>query len=41
MTGERPRPPRLPPRWLLRSFWAADRAYYGLTGRRRGLPPEA
>ena len=37
MTGERPRPPRLPPRWLFRSYWVVDRAYHRLTGGRRGL----
>jgi deazaflavin-dependent oxidoreductase (nitroreductase family) len=29
--------PRLPPRWFVRLFWAAHRAFYRLTGGRRGL----
>jgi deazaflavin-dependent oxidoreductase (nitroreductase family) len=29
--------PRLPPRWFIRSFWAAQRALYALTGGRFGL----
>jgi deazaflavin-dependent oxidoreductase (nitroreductase family) len=29
--------PRLPPRWFIRSFWAAQRALYALTGGRLGL----
>jgi deazaflavin-dependent oxidoreductase (nitroreductase family) len=33
----RSRPPRLPPRWFIRSAWIVHRAYYRLTGGRRGL----
>jgi deazaflavin-dependent oxidoreductase (nitroreductase family) len=29
--------PSLPPRWFVRLFWAAHRAFYRLTGGRRGL----
>jgi len=29
--------PRLPPRWFVRSAWVGHRAYYRLTGGRRGL----
>ena len=32
-----PRPPRLPPRWFVRSFWRAHRGIYRLTGGRVGL----
>jgi deazaflavin-dependent oxidoreductase (nitroreductase family) len=31
------RPPRLPPRWFVRSAWVVHRGYYRLTGGRRGL----
>ena len=32
-----PRPPRLPPRWFIRTFWVAHRAWHRATGGRRGL----
>lgn len=32
-----PRSPRLPPRWLIRSFWVAHRALYAVTRGRIGL----
>ncbi|WP_353708916.1 nitroreductase/quinone reductase family protein [Cellulosimicrobium sp. ES-005] len=31
------RPPRLPPRWFVRTAWVVHRAYYRVTGHRRGL----
>ena len=31
------RPPRVPPRWFVRSAWVVHRGYYRLTGGRRGL----
>jgi len=31
------RSPRLPPRWFVRTAWVGHRAYYRLTGGRRGL----
>ncbi len=31
------RPPRLPPRWFIRSFWVGHRAIYSVTGGRLGL----
>jgi deazaflavin-dependent oxidoreductase (nitroreductase family) len=31
------RPPRLPPRWFVRSFWVIHRALFTLTGGRFGL----
>jgi F420H(2)-dependent quinone reductase len=31
------RAPRLPPRWVIRSFWALHRAIYSVTGGRFGL----
>jgi deazaflavin-dependent oxidoreductase (nitroreductase family) len=31
------RSPRLPPRWFVRGAWVVHRAYYRLTGGRRGL----
>lgn len=31
------RPPRLPPRWFVRAAWVVHRAYYRVTGGRRGL----
>jgi deazaflavin-dependent oxidoreductase (nitroreductase family) len=38
--GGRPEaPPRLPPRWFVRFFWAAHRALYRITGGRLGLRP--
>ena len=33
------RPPRLPPRWFVRSAWVFHRCYYRMTGGRRGLWP--
>lgn len=36
------RPVRVPPRWFVRSAWAAHRALYRITGHRAGLwPPRA
>jgi len=35
--GERPRSPRMPPRWFVRSAWILHRAMYRVTGGRRGL----
>jgi deazaflavin-dependent oxidoreductase (nitroreductase family) len=37
VSGERKKAPRLPPRWFVRSFWAAHRALYRTTGGRVGL----
>ncbi len=37
MTAESKRSARLPPRWFIRLFWAAQRAIYSVTGGRRGL----
>ena len=37
MTAESQRPPRLPPRWFVRSAWVVHRAIYRLTAGRRGL----
>jgi deazaflavin-dependent oxidoreductase (nitroreductase family) len=31
------KPPRMPPRWFVRGAWIAHRAYYRVTGGRRGL----
>lgn len=31
------RPPRIPPRWFVRAAWVFHRAYYRVTGGRRGL----
>jgi F420H(2)-dependent quinone reductase len=31
------RPARLPPRWFIRTAWLAHRAYFRITGGRRGL----
>ena len=31
------KPPRMPPRWFVRAAWAFHRAYYRVTGGRRGL----
>ena len=41
--AERPKSPRLPPRWFIRVAWIAHRALYRFTGHRRGLwtPTEA
>ncbi len=36
-TTATPRSPRLPPRWVIRSFWMVHRALYRLSGGRRGL----
>jgi deazaflavin-dependent oxidoreductase (nitroreductase family) len=36
---ESKRTPFLPPRWFVRSAWQVHRAYYRLTGGRRGLWP--
>jgi deazaflavin-dependent oxidoreductase (nitroreductase family) len=33
----RARKPRLPPRWFVKTFWTAHRAYLRLSGGRRGL----
>lgn len=35
--GEQPTSPRIPPRWFVRTAWVVHRAYYRLTGHRRGL----
>ncbi len=35
--SEPARSPRLPPRWFVRSAWIVHRAYYRITGGRRGL----
>ncbi len=37
MTDTRTTPPRLPPRWFIRTAWALHRALYAITGGRRGL----
>src|SRR6478672_4324160 len=37
MTEQRPRSPRLPPRWFIRSAWVVHRTILRLTGGRRGL----
>ena len=37
MEGTSTQKKRLPPRWVIRSAWAAHRAIYRLTGGRRGL----
>ena len=34
---ERKRPPKLPPRWFIRSAWVVHRAIHRFTGGRRGL----
>ncbi len=31
------KPPRMPPRWFVRSAWSFHRAYHRVTGGRRGL----
>ena len=31
------KPPRMPPRWFVRTAWAFHRGYYRVTGGRRGL----
>jgi deazaflavin-dependent oxidoreductase (nitroreductase family) len=37
VSGDRGRPPWLPPRWFVRLAWSAHRALYRLTGGRAGL----
>ena len=37
MSVERQKKRKLPPRWFVRLAWAVHRAYYRLTGGRRGL----
>jgi len=37
MSNEGKRPPRLPPRWFVRTVWRAHRLMYRLTGGRVGL----
>jgi len=37
MSGLSQRPPSLPPRWFIRSFWAAQRFLYAVTRGRLGL----
>ncbi len=37
MSGKANESARLPPRWFVRVFWTAHRAFYRLTGGRRGL----
>lgn len=37
MNTSEPKPPRLPPRWFIRFFWAAHRAVVRRTNGRRGL----
>jgi deazaflavin-dependent oxidoreductase (nitroreductase family) len=37
MTAEGRQPQRLPPRWLIRTFWVLHRAVYAVTGGRLGL----
>ncbi len=37
MSNTRNRPPRLPPRWFVRSFWLAHRGLYRISGGRLGL----
>lgn len=32
-----PKPPRMPPRWFVRTAWYGHRAWYRVTGGRRGL----
>lgn len=39
MSEPAPRSPFLPPRWVIRTFWKAHRAWFRLTGGRRGLWP--
>lgn len=39
MSEPAPRSPFLPPRWVIRLFWKAHRAWFRLTGGRRGLWP--
>jgi len=42
MPGESERTPRLPPRWFILLFWKVHRAWFRVTGGRRGLwPPRA
>lgn len=35
--GPGTKPPRMPPRWFVRAAWSVHRAYYRITGGRRGL----
>jgi deazaflavin-dependent oxidoreductase (nitroreductase family) len=37
MTEPSTKPPSLPPRWFIRTFWVGQRALYGVTGGRLGL----
>lgn len=37
MSNDRNRPPRLPPRWFVHTFWRVHRGVYRLTGGRVGL----
>ena len=37
MSAARPRSPRLPPRWFVRTAWVVHRAIHRVTGGRRGL----
>ena len=37
MTDPSTKPPSLPPRWFIRTFWVGQRALYGVTGGRLGL----
>jgi F420H(2)-dependent quinone reductase len=37
MQAEKEQVAKLPPHWFMRLFWAGHRAYYKLTGGRRGL----
>ena len=37
--GTASKPPRMPPRWFVKSAWAFHRGYHRLTGGRRGLWP--
>jgi len=39
MTAGSERSPRLPPRWFIRLAWKVHRAWYRVTGGRRGLWP--
>jgi len=39
VTGTTGRPPRLPPRWFVRSAWVVHRGLYRVTGGRKGLWP--
>jgi len=39
MPQDSARTPRLPPRWFIMLFWKAHRAWFRVTGGRRGLWP--